>query len=70
MKEYIIAGDSALYKECLVYICGTDKEFAERVLNKMLTNPDENDLMYMKEYTNLKVKEIDDKDCWWNGGTD
>lgn len=69
-KEYTIVGDSGTSKACLIYACGPDKEFAEKVLEKMLTNPDENDLAVMKDLTNLRVKEVDSKDCWWNENCD
>lgn len=67
--EYIIVGDSIEhpeYTECLIYTCGKDKEHAENVLNRMLTNPNNNDKIFLKKHRNIKVKEISNKDCWWN----
>ena len=32
--EYIIVGDTAEYKECLVYTCGKSKERAKEVLSR------------------------------------
>ena len=66
MDEYIIIGDMGAYKNCLLYICGTDKEEAESVLNRMLTNPTENDKRVCKEATNLRVVLVPAKECWWN----
>ena len=67
--EYIIVGDTEKYGECLVYVCGT-KENAENVLEKILTNPTENDLRVMQGHTNLRVKEVKEDSCWWRHGCD
>lgn len=64
--EYIIVGDTAEYKECLVYTCGKSKERAKEVLSRMLTNPDENDKLVMRGMFNFKIKTVEDEDCWWN----
>lgn len=66
MNEYVIAGDTAKYKDCLVYTCGKSKDWAEQVLNRMLTNPNENDLIVMKGLSNLRVEAVESKDQWWN----
>ena len=71
--EYIIVGDSVKYPEhteCLIYTCGRDKEWAEKVLDRMLTNPNDNDKLELENHRNIKVKEVNSKDCWWNYGTD
>lgn len=43
MKEYIIVGDTKDYKDCLIYRCGNNQEYAERVLDRLLNNPNDND---------------------------
>jgi len=69
--EYIIVGDTEKYKGCLIYVCGKDKERAEKALERMKTNPTENDLAISKGHANLRVETVQDKDCWWNyGGLD
>ena len=67
--EYIIKGD-AKYGSCLVLVCGKSYKSAEESLNRMLTNPDENDKKLIKDHTNLRIEEVEDKDCWWNFGCD
>lgn len=66
--EYTIVGDTEEFKGCLIYLCGTSKENAEEVLDRMLTNPNKNDLAVMEGHTNLRIKEVQDSDCWWNEG--
>lgn len=67
--EYVIVGDTPQYKGCLVYTCGS-LENAQKVLKGMLTNPTENDKKLMKHHENFRIEEVEDKDCWWNFGTD
>lgn len=64
--EYIIVGDTAEYKECLVYACGKLKERAKEVLSRMLTDPNENDKLVMRGMFNFKIKTVEDENCWWN----
>ena len=66
MREYIIAGDTDRYEECLIYICGSSRENAEKILNRMLTNPNDNDKFVMQGHRNLRVIEIEGRDTWWN----
>lgn len=66
--EFIIIGDTDEFKDCLVYLCGT-KERAEEVLNKMLTDPSDNDKYMMKGHYNFRIKEVVSEDQWWNEGT-
>ena len=68
--EYIIKGDTERYEDCLVLVCGNTKEGAERVLNRLLNNPTDNDKRLIKDHKNLRIAEVDDKDCWWNGYLD
>lgn len=64
--QYIIIGDTKDYEGCLVCLAGHTEERAKEILNKMLTNPDDNDKRLMKGHTNLRIKPVEDKDCWWN----
>lgn len=64
--EYIIVGDTDKYTECLVATCGKSEEWANEVLQRMLTNPTENDKRLMERHHNFKVKKIAGEDCWWN----
>ena len=68
--EYVIVGDTKEYKGCLVYVCGKDINRANEVLDRLLNNPDKRDLEVRKDYTNFKIEEVQDKDCWWNGNLD
>lgn len=71
--EYVIVGDSIespQYKDCLVYVCGTDKAKAESILNRMTSNPDKYDVFNKTRYHNFRVEEVQDSDCWWNSDFD
>ena len=70
MKEYIIVGDTKEYKDCLIYVCGYSIEHTEKVLNRMLNNPTKYDEKAMTGLTNLKIKEVNSEDCWWNYNCD
>ena len=63
--KYIIAGDTEQYKGCLILSCGSDKEQAEATLERMLSDPTENDKKLMEGHTNIRIEETDKKDCWW-----
>ena len=65
--NYIIVADSKTYKGSLVYVCGTDRNKADKMLEDMLTNPSKNDEEVMKGLSNFRVDEVEDKDCWWRG---
>lgn len=69
MGDYIIIGDTKNYKDCLVYVCGT-YDHAEEVLNRMLTNPNNNDKALMQDHYNFRIEEVSEKDCWWHGKCD
>lgn len=64
--EYIIVGDTERYKECLVFTCGKNKEHAESVLHKILTNPSKEEAFVIRNMKNLKVIVANGGDCWWN----
>ncbi len=66
VKEYIIVGDTDKYEGCLVKLAGYDFEKAKALLNKMLTNPDDNDKYLMKGQTNFRIEEVNSNECWWN----
>lgn len=68
--EYIIVGDTEKYKACLVCLAGNTLEKAEQILERMLNNPTENDKRLMERHTNLHIKPVEDKDCWWRYCTD
>lgn len=63
-KEYIIVGDYKQHKECLIYICGSAYERAERVLETTKVLPE------YKDYTNIRIKEVETRDAWWNDNCD
>ena len=70
MNEYIIIGDTKNYTGCLVCTCGTSFEHAQEVLHRMLNNPTKNDERLMAGHSNFRIKEVPEKDCWWNGNLD
>jgi hypothetical protein len=69
MAECVIVHDvtgTDKYNGCLMYTCG-DRENAERVLDRILNNPNKEDLRCInKGYTNFRIEEVPDKYCWWN----
>lgn len=66
MNEYIIVGDTENYKDCLIVVCGADKELAETVLKRITENPTNNDKLLIRGYTNIRIEEITPEYCWWN----
>ena len=68
--EYVITAEYPRNGRCLVAVCGKNLEKAKEILNKMKTNPDDNDLRLIKEGKDLMIEEVEDKDCWWNGNLD
>lgn len=64
--EYTIIGDTKKYGPCLIYVCGKNRETAEKTLDRMLNNPDEHDHMAMKGHTNIRINEVEEKQAWWN----
>lgn len=69
MSDYVIAGDTKDYKDCLVCVCGT-LDHANEVLDRMLNNPTDSDKRLMNGHHNLRVTEVPEKDCWWHGNCD
>ena len=68
--EYIIKGDTEEFEDCLVLVCGASLEHAKQVLNRILTNPNDNDKKIIRCHKNLRIKEVSDEQCWWNGNCD
>lgn len=64
--EYIIVGDTNIHKECLIYTCGKSKETAVNVLDRIINHPTIDDMLMKMKHINIKIQEVDDKDCWWN----
>lgn len=69
-KEFIIIGDTKDYKGCLVCLAGRTQERAEEVLAEVLAKKAEGKDESLNRHENLRIKEIDSKDGWWNYGTD
>lgn len=68
---YVIAGDTKYHKNCLIYTVGASKERAEEVLKRILTEPNENDLVSCAGHYNLRVEAVERKNAWWlDGGLD
>ena len=66
MTEYIIIGDTEKYEGCLVTVVHGTRERAEERLEQMLTVPTANDKILMEGHTNLRIKDVEEKDQWWN----
>ena len=67
--SYIIVGDTEKYGECLVWVLGSQtRERAEEVLQRILSNPRDDEKRDIERHTNLRVKEVKSEDCWWNQG--
>jgi hypothetical protein len=64
--DYIIVGDTDEYDGCLVYVCSGRKEFAESVLERMLTEPTEQDKRELERFRNLRVEAVEREKAWWN----
>jgi hypothetical protein len=69
MGDYIIIGDTKKYEGCLVYVCGT-LDSANNCLQRMLNNPTEYDKRLMRDHSNLRIKKVQEEDCWWHGNCD
>lgn len=64
-SDYIIVGDTERFDDCLICVSGKSKESAEETLNRMRTNPTENDKRLMFGHRNLRIKEVPSEKCWW-----
>lgn len=69
-KDYIIVGDFEIYgkiESCLIRVCGEDKKHAEEILDRMLNNPNKDDLYDLNKPNfrgNLHIEV--EYDGWWN----
>ena len=68
--DYIIIGDTPKYKDVLICVCCSNRENATKVLERMTTNPTEDDKKLIKDATNLRIKHEKAEDCWWRYGCD
>lgn len=68
--DYIIKGDTKEFKDCLIYITGKTYENPEKILDRMLNNPTENDKRLIKGHENFRIGFVKEKDCWWNYNCD
>ena len=68
--EYIIKGDTKKFNDCLICCCGESKSRAEEILNRMVSNPTDNDKRLIAGHTNLRIEEVTKEKCWWNGYLD
>lgn len=64
-SDYIIVGDTERFDDCLICVAGKTKESAEETLNRMMTNPTENDKRLMFGHRNLRIKEVPAEKYWW-----
>ena len=62
--DYVIIGDTDEFQDCLICTCSNRKS-AENTLERMLTNPTENDKRLMEGHRNLRIKEVPTEKCWW-----
>ena len=67
-KEYKIVGDTEEYGTCMIYVCKGSREHAENVLNRILNNPNWSDLQALKTHKNIRIKENENEEGWWNKG--
>jgi hypothetical protein len=65
-KEYLIVGDTKNHKDCLIYRCENSREDAEKVLDRVLNNPNNDDKFASKGHFNIRLEEVDSSECWWN----
>lgn len=56
MSEYVIVGDTKNYDGCLVMVCKSDRDFAEKVLQRMLNSPTQNDKRCMGGISTFALK--------------
>lgn len=69
-KDYIIVGDFEINGEidsCLITVCGEDKKHAEEILDRMLNNPNKDDLYSLNKPNfrgNLHIEVA--YDGWWH----
>lgn len=66
--EYIIVGrrPDTVDDYCLISPVGKDKDNAEKILERMIENPDPHDVKLIGRLVDLKLEEVVSKECWWN----
>ena len=64
--EFIIVGDSPKYEECLIALAGYTEERANAILERMVNDPNDNDIALIKDCKNLRIKQVKSADQWWN----
>ena len=70
MCNYVIVGDTDIYKNCLIRICGTSYSNAKECLDNMLNNPTENDIRLMENHYNFRISRVPINKCWWMNNCD
>ena len=68
--DWIIIGDIDKYQGCLIATCGKNLDNAEKSLNRMIKDPNDNDKRLIEGYKNLRLKLVKPDDCWWRYGLD
>ena len=63
-SRYIIVGDAGKYEGCLIRSCAS-KDNAEQTLERMLSDPTDNDKKMMEGHTNIRIEEVTSDKCWW-----
>lgn len=64
-SDCIIVGDTDHFDGCLICVAVKSKESAEETLNRMPSNPTENDKRLIDDHRNLRIKEVPEEKCWW-----
>lgn len=68
--DWVIKGDTNLYNDCLISVCGRDENVAKKALSRMLNTPTDNDKKIMKDHINLRIELVKPENCWWRYGLD
>lgn len=70
MCKYVIVGDTDIYKNCLIKVCGSSHSNAAKQLEDMLNNPTENDVRLMEGHYNFRISQVPIDKCWWLNNCD
>lgn len=70
MNKYIIVGDTDKYKDCLICVCGSSEEIADKTLQRMVNTPTDNDKKLIAGHHNLRVLITHEDGCWWQNNCD
>jgi len=63
---WIIVGDTDKYEGCLVYTIMGGRDLAEKVLDRIKNNPDDEDRRMMQTHHNFRIEETKPSEEWWN----